>query len=126
MLARRPRSNPSWASYLCPIVTLLLLTLINVVLAAIPLIVPGALVTITINPGTEADPVELSPTRYQYAPSLLLLTYGVALSLVTLSILAGSVLLWWGYEARTSLNDEEETMSQDSALDDYQIMDLRK
>lgn len=98
MLAtRRPRPEFFGASYLCPILTLFLLTIINITLAAVPLIIPAALVTIT----TGIELSESTSTHYQYAPSLLFLTYGVALSLVVLSISAGSILLWWGYEQRT-------------------------
>ena len=94
LVTRRPRPEFFGASYLCPILTLFLLTIINIALAAVPLIVPATLVTVTA-------PGEHTSSHYHYAPSLLLLTYGVALTLVVLSISAGSILLWWGYEQRT-------------------------
>ncbi|KAG9102352.1 hypothetical protein FRC06_002070 [Ceratobasidium sp. 370] len=99
--SRRKPDITNLPSYITPIITFLLLTFINVALIAVPMIAPAALVAVT-----SAD---LSlPAYYHYAPSLLLLTYGVGLSLVALSIAAGTVLSWgFGQNSEESLSRDE-------------------
>ncbi|KAG8767607.1 hypothetical protein FRC12_006156 [Ceratobasidium sp. 428] len=90
ILYRSSRRKPELSnlpSYITPIITFLLLTGINVALIGVPIISKAALATMS--------PSDLSSeTYYFYAPSILFLTYGVALSLVGLGISASSVLAW--------------------------------
>jgi hypothetical protein len=105
LASRKTRQNHSIIAYLCPIITLLILTAINIVLTAIPLVTPAALVTVTAYPSSHIKSAELPPALYNYSSSLLMLGFGVPLSLVLLGILAGAVLLW-GYGPNSS-NDGE-------------------
>jgi hypothetical protein len=100
--ASRRKADTNWAAYLCPIVTFLLLVFINVALIAVPMIAPAALVTMTPIPGSMTNP----SSYYHYSSSLLMLTYGVALSLVALAISAGTVLSW-GFGQSLAPIDEE-------------------
>ncbi|KAG8745387.1 hypothetical protein FRC10_008246 [Ceratobasidium sp. 414] len=85
--SRRRPDITNLPSYITPIITFLLLIFINVALVAVPMIAPAALVAMT--------PTDVSlPAYYHYAPSLLFLAYGVGLSLVALSIAAGTMLSW--------------------------------
>ncbi|KAH7344497.1 hypothetical protein B0J17DRAFT_635648 [Rhizoctonia solani] len=72
-----------------PIFVLLTITAINMVLTTIPLIAPSALVTVSAP--SSAEP---TPALYNYSPSLIMLGFGVPISLVGLCILAGGILIW--------------------------------
>ncbi|CAE7217940.1 unnamed protein product [Rhizoctonia solani] len=87
LASRKTRQNHSIFSYPVPVIVLLLITAINAVLTTIPLIAPTALVAVPA-------PTELAPTLYNYSPSLIMLGFGVPISLVGLCILAGSILIW--------------------------------
>ncbi|KDN49522.1 hypothetical protein RSAG8_02224, partial [Rhizoctonia solani AG-8 WAC10335] len=89
LASRKTRQNHSIFSYLVPIFVLLIITVINVILTTIPLIAPSALVTVSAPSSTE-----LIPALYHYSPSLLMLGFGVPISLVGLCVLAGGILVW--------------------------------
>ncbi|KAG8720749.1 hypothetical protein FRC08_018290 [Ceratobasidium sp. 394] len=101
--SRRKPDITSLPSYIAPIITFLLLTFINVALIAVPMIAPAALVAMTL-----ADSSSLA--YYHYSPSLLLLTYGVGLSLVALSIAAGTVLSWGFGQTSEELPSRDELL----------------
>ncbi|CUA73785.1 hypothetical protein RSOLAG22IIIB_01302 [Rhizoctonia solani] len=89
LASRKTRQNHSMISYLVPIFVLLIVTVINVVLTTIPLVAPSALIAVSA-PGSN----ELIPALYNYSPSLIMLGFGVPISLVGLCILAGGFLIW--------------------------------
>ncbi|CAE6403653.1 unnamed protein product [Rhizoctonia solani] len=89
LASRKTRQNHSIFSYLVPIFVLLIITAINMVLTTIPLIAPSALVTVSA-----PSSAEIAPVLYNYSPSLIMLGFGVPISLVGLCILAGGILIW--------------------------------
>ncbi|CAE6431673.1 hypothetical protein ACGC1H_001351 [Rhizoctonia solani] len=89
LASRKTRQNHSIFSYLVPIFVLLIITAINMILTTIPLVAPSALIPVSA-PGS----TELTLALYTYSPSLIMLGFGVPISLVGLCILAGGILIW--------------------------------